>query len=68
MIRTANKQTNKTNKKQQQQQKKKKKKKKDQKIHKVITGSAVVDFFGHIRDSAVIGNMRTFISDYGHSK
>ena len=52
--------------KQQQQQKKKRKKekKRDKKIYKVIIGSAVVDFFGQIRDSAIIGNMRAFISDY----
>ena len=53
---------------QQQQQKRKKRKKKrkkrDKKIYKVITGTAVVDFFGRIRDSAIIGNMRTLISDY----
>ena len=47
-----------------QQQQQKKKKKRDKKIYKVITGSAVVDFFGWIRDSAIIGNMRAFISDY----
>ena len=54
--------------KQQQQQKKKKRKKKrikrDKKIYKVITGIAVVDFFGQIRDSAIMGNMQAFISDY----
>ena len=31
---------------QQQEKKKKKEKKRDNKIYKVITGSAVVDFFG----------------------
>ena len=43
--------------KQQQQQEKKKikeKGKRDMKIYKVITGSAVVDFFGRIGDSAII--------------
>ena len=58
-------QTNKTNKwSSSNNQKKKKRKKRDKKIYKVITGSAVVDFFGQIRDSAMIGNMRAFISDY----
>ena len=47
-----------------QQQQQKKKKKRDKKIYKVITGSAVVDFFGRIRDSTIVGNMRSFISDY----
>ena len=42
----------------QQQQKNNKKQKKEQKkgdkkIYKVITGSAVADFFGHIKDSAI---------------
>ena len=53
---------------QQQQQKKKKRKekrkKRDKKIYKVITGSAVVDFFGQIKDSAIIGDMEDFSSDY----
>ena len=39
------------------------KKERDNKIYKVITGSAVLDFFGRIRDSAIIENMRAFISD-----
>ena len=54
--------------KQQQQLKQKKKRKKnekrDKKIYKVVTGSAVVDFFGCIRDSAIIGNTIAFNSDY----
>ena len=55
--------------KQPQQPKKKKKKKKRERdkkiyIYKIITGSAVVDFFGRIRDSPIIENMRDFISDY----
>ena len=33
-------------------------------MYKVITGSAVVNFFGRIRDCAIIENMRAFISDY----
>ena len=33
-------------------------------MYKVITGSAVVNFFGRIRDSAIIENMRAFISEY----
>ena len=64
-IRTVNKQTNK----QEKQTKKaattaknKKIKKRDKELYKVITGSAVVDFFGPIRDSAIIGNMRAFFS------
>ena len=38
--------------------------KREKKIRKVITGSAAVDFFGRIRDSAITENMRAFISDY----
>ena len=68
MIRTVHKQINKTNKwsssNSQKKKKKEKRKKRDKKIYKVITSSAVVDFFGQIRDSAMIGNMRAFISDY----
>ena len=50
----------------QQPKKKKKKVREGQKIYiyKIITGSAVKDFFGRIRDSPIIENMRDFISDY----
>ena len=40
------------------------KKKRDKKIYKVTTDSAVVEFLGRIKDSAIIENMRAFISDY----
>ena len=52
-----------------QQQQKQKKKEENRKretrkyeIYKVITSSAVVDFFVQIRDSALIGNVRAFIT------
>ena len=67
MIRTVSKQTNKwssNNSKKKKKKRKKKRKRRDKKICKVITGTAGVDFFGQIRDSAIIGNMRAFISDY----
>ena len=41
----------------------KQKKERDKKIRKVITGSAIIDFFRYIRNSAKIENMRVFISD-----
>ena len=41
---------------------KKEQKERDKKKYIVITGSAVVDFFEHIRDSAVIENMRASVS------
>ena len=37
----------------------------EKEIYKVITESAVVDFFRHIRDSAVIENTGALISYYG---
>ena len=54
-----------------QRQQKQKKKEKNRKretrkyeIYKVITSSAVVDFFVQIRDSALIENVRAFIIYY----
>ena len=40
--------------------KKKREREKEKKIYKVIPGSAVVYFFGWIRDSIIIENMRAF--------
>ena len=33
-------------------------------MYKIITGSAVVGFFGQIKDIAIKENMRAFLSDY----
>ena len=47
-----------------QQQQQQQQQQKNKKIYKVITGSAAVDFFGQIRDSAIIESMRALIFDY----
>ena len=39
-------------------------KKRQENVWRLITGTAVVDFIGRIRDSAILENMRAFISDY----
>ena len=49
---------------QQEQQQQQTEKDRDKKIYKVITGNAIVDFFGCIRDSAIMKSMRIFIFDY----